>query len=104
MGGEITISVDVTNTGARDGDEVVEFYVRHLGSKVERPGRELKGFGRVNIPRGQMRTVSAPLKAESLAYWDETGNKFVVEPEPVEIMAGASSADIRLRKTVEVGR
>ena len=64
-GCEITLSVDVTNTGARDGDEVVEFYVRHLGSKVERPARELKGFGRINIPRGQTRTVSVPLKAES---------------------------------------
>jgi beta-glucosidase len=103
-GGEITVSVDVTNTGARDGDEVVEFYVRHLGSKVERPARELKGFGRVNIPRGQTRTVSVPLKAESLAYWDESLNKFVVEPESVEILAGASSADIRLRKTIEVGQ
>ena len=101
-GREITVSVDVTNTGARDGDEVVEFYVRHLGSKVERPLRELKGFGRVNIPRGQTRTVSVPLKAESLAYWDEAGNRFVVEPEPVEILAGASSADIRLRKTITV--
>ena len=103
-GGEITVSVDVTNTGARDGDEVVEFYVRHLGSKVERPARELKGFGRVNIPRGQTRTVSVPLRAESLAYWDESLNKFVVEPESVEILAGASSADIRLRKTIEVGQ
>jgi beta-glucosidase len=103
-GGEITVSVDVTNTGARDGDEVVEFYVRHLGSKVERPARELKGFGRINIPRGQTRTVSAPLKAESLAYWDESQNKFVVETESVEILAGASSADIRLRKTFVVER
>ncbi|MFY9726668.1 MAG: glycoside hydrolase family 3 C-terminal domain-containing protein [Bryobacteraceae bacterium] len=103
-GGAITVSVDVTNTGARDGDEVVEFYVRHLGSKVDRPARELKGFGRVNIPQGQTRTVSVPLKAESLAYWDEAGNKFVVEPEPVEILAGASSADIRLRKTITVRR
>jgi len=103
-GGKITISVDVTNTGARDGDEVVEFYVRHLGSKVDRPARELKGFGRVNIPRGQTRTISAPLKAESLAYWDDSQNGFVVEPEPVEILAGASSADIRLRKTITVGQ
>jgi beta-glucosidase len=101
-GGEITVSVDITNTGSRDGDEVVEFYVRHLGSRVERPARELKGFGRVNIPRGKTRTVSVPLKAESLAYWDASQNKFVVEPESVEILAGASSADIRLRKTISV--
>ena len=102
--GEITISVDVTNTGARDGDEVVQFYVRHLGSKVERPARELKGFGRVNIPHGQTRTVSVPLKAGSLAYWDEAAGKFVIEPESVEVEAGASSADIRLQKAITVGR
>ena len=101
-GSEVTVSVDVTNTGARDGDEVVEFYVRHLGSKVDRPARELKGFSRVNIPRGQMRTVTVPLKAESLAYWDEAANKFVVEPESVEILAAASSAYVRLRKTITV--
>lgn len=103
-GGEITVSVDVTNSGARDGDEVVEFYVRHLGSKVERPARELKGFARIHIPRGQTRTVSVPLKAVSLSFWDESQNQFVVEPESVEILAGASSADVRLRKTLEIGR
>jgi beta-glucosidase len=103
-GGEITVSVDVTNSGARDGDEVVEFYVRHLGSKVERPARELKGFARIHIPRGQTRTVSVPLKAVSLSFWDESQNQFVAEPESVEILAGASSADVRLRKTLEIGR
>jgi len=103
-GGEMTVSVDVTNTGARDGDEVVELYVRHLRSKVDRPAHELKGFQRVHLARGQTQTVTVPLKAESLAYWDEAGNKFVVEAEPIEIQAGASSADIRLKKTVSVVR
>jgi len=64
----------------------------------------LKGFQRVHLARGQTQTVTVPLKAESLAYWDEAGNKFVVEAEPIEIQAGASSADIRLKKTVSVVR
>jgi beta-glucosidase len=101
-GGDIALSVDVTNNGSRDGEEVVQFYVRHLGSKVERPIRELKAFHRVAIPRGQTRTVAVPLKADSLAYWDEAQKRFVVEPEKVEIIAGGSSADARVKTNVAV--
>ncbi len=101
-GGDIALSVDVTNTGGRDGDEVVQFYVRYLDSKVQRPLRELKAFYRVAVPKGGTRTVSVPLKAESLAYWDDSKKKFVVEPGKIEIMAGASSTDVRAKTTVVV--
>jgi beta-glucosidase len=100
--GQVTVSVDVANTGARAGDEVVELYVAHPKSKVARPSRELKGFRRVTLAPGEKRTVKIPLTAASLAYWDEGGNKFVVENEPVEILVGSSSADIRERKTLRV--
>jgi beta-glucosidase len=100
--GEVTCSVNVTNTGARDGDEVVQLYVRHLGSKVERPLKELKGFERVRIPKGQMVPVTFKLKASDLAYWDEAKGGWTVEAEPVEIQLGASSADIRATKTIRV--
>jgi len=100
--GSVACTVDVMNTGARDGDEVVQMYVRHLGSKVERPIRELKGFERVAIPHGQTRTVTFNLKAKDLAYWDEAGNRWAVEAEPVEIEVGASSADVQGTKTVQV--
>ena len=100
--GEVSCSVDITNTGARDGDEVVQMYVKHLGSKVERPIKELKGFERVSIPRGQMRTVTFNLKAKDLAYWDEAGNRWTVEAEPVEIEVGGSSADVRVTKLISV--
>ena len=63
--------MDVTNTGTRDGDEVVQLYVKHLGSKVARPPKELRGFERVHLARGQTKTVQIPLKAESLAYWND---------------------------------
>ena len=55
-------------------------------------------------PAWHVGTVPAPLKAESLAYWDESQGKFVVEPESVEILAAASSADVRQRKTITVGQ
>jgi len=100
--GTLTCSVDVTNTGSRDGDEVVQLYVRHTGSKVERPIRELKGFERVAIPSGQTKTVAIPVKASDLAYWDTAAQRWVVEAEPVEFEVGASSADLRVSKTVQV--
>jgi beta-glucosidase len=100
--GEITCSVDITNTGARDGDEVAQMYVRHLSSKVERPIKELKGFERVSIPRGQTRSVTFTVKAKDLAYWDEARNGWTVEAEPVEIQVGGSSADVAGAKTIRV--
>jgi beta-glucosidase len=94
-GATVTVRVDVTNTGRRAGDEVVQLYVRHLGSKVERPRKELRGYRRVTLRPGETRTVSFPLEARSLAYWDTTGKRWVVEDERVELQAAASSADVR---------
>jgi beta-glucosidase len=102
--GRITVSLDVTNTGARDGDEVVQLYVRHLGSKVDRPLKELRGFQRVHLARGETRTVTIPLEAQALGYWNEAKSGFEVEQEPVELLLGSSSADARLQQTVNVTR
>jgi len=102
--GALTVSVDVKNTGSRAGDEVIQLYVTHLKSRVERPIKELKGFERVSLKPNESRTVQIPLKAETLAYWDEGQNRFVVEEEPVKIMLGTSSADVRVEMTVNVTR
>jgi beta-glucosidase len=98
-----TVSVEVKNTGARAGDEVVQMYVAHEGSKVERPGEELKGFARVSLKAGESKTVTMPLAAKALAYWDDGAKKFVVEKDSVEVRVGASSEDVRLKAVVEVG-
>jgi beta-glucosidase len=58
----------------------------------------------VSLKPGETRTVQIPLKAEALAYWDEGQNRFVVEEEPVKIMLGTSSADVRVEKTIDVSR
>jgi beta-glucosidase len=100
-GDSVTVSMDVKNTGARDGDEVVQLYVAHVGSVVTRPQQELKGFRRVMIHAGETRTVTIPLKASSLAYWD--GKAFAVESDDVEIRVGGSSDAIALRKQIKVG-
>jgi len=99
--GTVTVSVDVKNTGSRAGDEVVELYVAHVGSKVARPLEELKGFRRVMIRAGETKTVAIPLPASVLAYWD--GSAMTVENDSVELRVGGSSDTIALRKQIKVG-
>jgi beta-glucosidase len=100
--GEVTVSIDVKNTGGRPGDEVVQLYVKHLKSKVERPEKELKGFKRITLNPGETQTVKIKLPASSLAYWDVAKKSFIVEKEPVQLMVGSSSADIKEQKSIEV--
>ena len=98
----VAVSVDVKNTGARAGEEVVQMYVRHLNSAVERPNIELKGFRRIRLEPGQTKTVTLALAGEQLAYWDAKRKGFTVEPDSVRVMVGRSSADISLAKNVKV--
>ena len=100
--GTVTVSVDVTNTGSRAGDEVVQMYVKHLRSKVVRPGEELKGFERVTIQPNESKTVELPLKASTLAWWDEKLPGFRVEAEPISVMVGNSSTGVQLTTKVRV--
>jgi beta-glucosidase len=100
--GTVTVSVDVTNTGSRSGDEVVQLYVKHLHSAVERPDEELEGFQRVTVDAGQTKTVEIPLPASRLAYWDVKTKAFRVEAEPVKLMVGDSSANLPLNMTIQV--
>jgi len=69
-GDTVNVSVDITNTGARGGDEVVQLYVRYPGSRVARPKRDLRGFRRVTLQPTETRTVTFPLAASALRYWD----------------------------------
>ena len=98
----ITATVDVTNTGDRDGDEVVQLYVRADVPGVLMPAQQLRAFQRIPIPAGATRTVSLPVKTADLAYWDESRHDFVVGAGNYEFRVGASSADIRLRETIRV--
>ena len=100
--GELTVSVQIKNTGSRAGDEVVQLYVKHLKSKVERPLEELKGFKRITLNPDETQTVDIKLPASALAYWDVAKKGFVVEKEPVQLMVGSSSADIKEQKEIEV--
>ena len=95
----LKISVDVTNTGDRAGEEVVQLYIHDLYSTVTRPIKELRGFRRISLLPGERKRVEFTLPAERLGALDET-MKFSVEPGDYEIMVGSSSDDSDLLKTV----
>ena len=98
----VSISVNVKNTGDRNGEEVVQLYVSFPDSKVRRPIKQLKGFQRVMIPKGGSKTVTFELNPADLAYWDINKDMFVTESCTVSIMIGASAEDIRLTESVVV--
>jgi len=101
LGQNVRVSVDVTNTGRRAGDEVVQLYVRDDEASVTRPVLELKRFQRVTLRPGQRRTVTFELTPDDLAFWNIEMKK-VVEPGTFTIHAGPSSAQLRSTKlTVE---
>ncbi|UII33034.1 glycoside hydrolase family 3 C-terminal domain-containing protein [Fulvivirga ulvae] len=100
--GEVEVTLTLTNTGKRDGDEVVQLYVRHKKSSFERPLKALKGFQRVHLKAGESKQITITLKAEDLAAWDEKKGKFIVEEGMVEMMVGSSSADIRLTEEIKI--
>lgn len=100
--GSIDVSVNVSNVGSRDGEEVVQLYAQLPGSKVPRPRRSLQGFQRVAIRAGETKRVSFELAAKQLAYWEPTLQQYVVEAGKIELLVGASSADIRLSKTIRI--
>jgi beta-glucosidase len=95
-GGSVTVSVDVTNSGTRDGDEVVQLYVSYpTTTGVPRPIKQLRRFKRVTVPAGQTKTVALTLTRDQLAYWDATAKAFAVQPGTVHLMVGGSSVDKR---------
>lgn len=100
--GEITVSVDVRNTGDVAGDEVVQLYVRDVQPAVIRPRKQLRGFERISLNPGETRTVTLSLSAEDLAYYDVDQGAFVVQPGPFEVMAGSSSENVRGTATIQV--
>ncbi len=100
--GLATVTLEVQNTGARAGDEVVQLYVHDVKSSVPQPPKELKGFVRVNLQPGETKTVTLTLPAEQLAYWDVKTHALVVEPGAYQLWVGSSSRDIRGKAKLEV--
>jgi len=89
--GSITATVDVTNTGDRSGDEVVQLYIHDPVASISQPVRRLRGFERVTLDQGEQRAVTFTLDRSDFGFYDNRG-KFVVEPGRIDVYAGNSSA------------
>jgi len=98
----LEVRVPVTNTGERDGREVVQVYVGLPGSKVSRATRELKAFASVPVKAGETVDVAVTIDRDDLAYWDTRLDRWIVEGGAYHCAVGASSRDLRTTAVVEV--
>lgn len=100
----VKFTFNLSNTGNFDSDEVTQLYVSFPESKVSRPSIALKGFNRVFVRKGETVSVSVPVKASELGFWDSDRKAFVLEPGKIIIKIGSSSTDIRLNTEITAGR
>ncbi len=98
----VTVTVTVKNTGAITGKEIIELYVTDKNDDVTRPEKELKGFDKVELTPGEEKQVTFTLNKRSFAYYNTEIKDWHVQGGLYEISIGSSSADIRLKKTIEV--
>ncbi len=89
------VSVKVTNTGDYDGEEVVQLYTRDLVASVTRPVKELKGFRKIMIKKGETADVSFTLTSDDLKFYDNNMN-YVAEPGDFKVFVGTSSDSVRV--------
>ena len=100
----VTVTLTLRNAGSRAGAEVVEVYLHQLHPSEDRPPKELKAFRRVTLAAGESQTVQLELAPEAMSFYSTARKDWVTEPGTFEILAGASSRDIRLKATFELGR
>lgn len=91
----ITVSVNVKNTGSREGSEIVQLYIADKKSSLPRPVKELKGFRKVKLAPGEEKTVSFTVDKTALSFFDDKKHQWVAEPGKFEAIVGASSRDIK---------
>lgn len=99
-GDNVVVNFNVTNTGKRDGDEVAQVYVHYPETGTYMPIKQLRGFERVTIARGQKKAVSITIPKKELRYWDEQKHGFVTPSGQYTIMVGSSSQRIHLQSHI----
>ena len=99
--GEFKVKLTLTNTGDRDGAEVVQVYVAPPASPVARPARELKGFEKVYLKAGESRQISIELSYQDLCYFDADAHKWTAAPGEYTILVGTSSTDLPASTTIK---
>ncbi len=97
VNGAIEASVTITNTGNYDADEVVQMYIRDMVGSVVRPVKELKGFQRISLKKGESKKVTFTIDAELLKFYNAKLD-FVCEPGEFEVMVGPNSRDVKVKK------
>ncbi|HEY3994307.1 MAG TPA: glycoside hydrolase family 3 C-terminal domain-containing protein [Ktedonobacteraceae bacterium] len=95
----LSVSIDITNTGQRAGQEVVQIYIRDKAASVQRPEKELKAFAKVQLEAGERRTVTLSIGRDALAYYDILKRAWVAEAGEFEVLVGSSSQDIHATST-----
>jgi beta-glucosidase len=98
----LIVSVSVTNTGKRDGEEVIQLYVKSLDSAISQPIKALKAFQRVALKAGETKTVALTLKAKNVEYWNTAKQQFELEKGQIEVQVGGASDEILLTKKIMV--
>jgi beta-glucosidase len=97
----VTVSVEVTNTGARDADEVVQLYIHQRYGTASRPVRELKGFRRISLAAGESRVCEFTLGLPERRYWNAVARDWVIDAATFDVWVGGDSA-AELSTTFEV--
>ena len=99
--GSITLTVNVRNSGNRDGDEVVQLYIHDMVATIARPVKELKGFERISLKAGESRDVTFTINADMLKFYN-SNLQYVAEPGDFEVMVGGNSRDVqKIRFTLQ---
>jgi beta-glucosidase len=98
----VNVTFSIQNTGNFDSDEVPQIYAAFPGSGVDRPAKALKGFTRVFVKKGETKSVTIPLKAEDLKYWNDKTDRWDLEKGQVKFFIGSSSDDQRLKGTLKI--
>lgn len=94
-GDTLTVSVEIKNTGKTAGAEVAQLYIADVASSVERPAKELKGFGKVMLQAGETKTVSFKITAKDLSFFSAEKHSWIAEPGKFNAIVAASAADVR---------
>ena len=97
--GSLQVSVDVTNTGSYDGEEIVQLYVADKVASMVRPIKELKGFEKVFIPKGQTKHVVFTINVRDLGFWDNN-MQYIVEPGMFDVMVGKNSEELQKKEVL----
>lgn len=98
----VKVTFDLTNNGYMPAEEVVQLYVRRIGSKVEWPAKELKAFDRISLGAGETKTVTLEIPVDDLRYWNVDTNSWTLEHGQLELLLGSASDDIRQKAETKI--